>query len=152
MGQVEPPTVASPPTVEPSKPRLCLDLRYINNWMRDTPFVLETLAELPRIVQPRAYMSKPDDKSGYKNIWGTVQRPVKKSWASSGVFFWFVANTISFGWTNAVYCYSMLNGQVEAYLRLLGVPILTCISDDRWIEQWRGKEEGVSSAIKGNRE
>ena len=71
VGQVDPTFVVSPLTVEPSKPRLCLDLRYIHNWMRDTPFVLETLADIPQVIRPGAYMSKLDDKSGYKNIWVT---------------------------------------------------------------------------------
>lgn len=35
VGKVEPPYIVLPFTVEPSKPRLCQDARFLNNWMRD---------------------------------------------------------------------------------------------------------------------
>ena len=37
-------------TVEPSKPRLCHDARYLNLWMQDKPFSLDSLNDLPRYV------------------------------------------------------------------------------------------------------
>jgi len=38
VGKVDPPLVVMPLTVEPSKPRLCHDERYLNLWVRDLPF------------------------------------------------------------------------------------------------------------------
>ena len=46
-------TLPSPsPHVEPSKPRLCLDERYLNLWIKDLPFKLDHLSDLPRYVFP----------------------------------------------------------------------------------------------------
>lgn len=35
VGEVKPPHIVSPLTVEPSKPRLCINLMYLNNWIKD---------------------------------------------------------------------------------------------------------------------
>ena len=45
-------------TIEPEKPRLCIDARFLNLWMVDTPFSLETLVGVPRFVYPNSCMSK----------------------------------------------------------------------------------------------
>ena len=50
VGVVDSPFIALPLTVEPSKPRLCHDARYLNLWMRDMPFSLDSLVDLPRYV------------------------------------------------------------------------------------------------------
>ena len=42
-------------TVEPSKARLCHDARYLNLWMRDKPFTLDSLNDLPRYVETHDY-------------------------------------------------------------------------------------------------
>ena len=57
-----------PLTVEPSTPRLCIDARFLNLWMRDSPFSLDKLRDVPRYVYPDSLMSKIDDKSGYDNV------------------------------------------------------------------------------------
>lgn len=51
-----------PFTVEPSKPRLCHDERYLNLWIRDLPFVQDTLKDVPRIIPPDSFMTTVDDK------------------------------------------------------------------------------------------
>lgn len=65
---VEPPFLVHPLTVEPSKPRLCLDARFINLWMRDCPFTLDTLVDVPRYASKDSYITKCDDKSGYDHV------------------------------------------------------------------------------------
>ena len=50
VGEVTPPYLVLPLTMEPTKPRLCHDARFLNLWMKDTPFKLDTLANLPRYV------------------------------------------------------------------------------------------------------
>lgn len=47
VGKVTPPHIALPLTVQPSKPRLCHDARYLNLWMKDNPFSLNTVNDLP---------------------------------------------------------------------------------------------------------
>ena len=46
VGDVDPPLLVMPLTVEPSKPRLCNDDRFLNLWMADRPFKLDTLPNL----------------------------------------------------------------------------------------------------------
>ena len=43
VGQCAPPSIVMSLTVEPSKLRLCQDQRYLNCWMRDIPFRLDSL-------------------------------------------------------------------------------------------------------------
>ena len=50
VGEVAPPHIVLPVTVEPSKPRLCHDARYLNLWMSDNPFSLDTLNDVPLYV------------------------------------------------------------------------------------------------------
>ena len=68
VGEVAPPHLVLPMTIEPHKPRLCIDARFLNLWMVDTPFSLETLVGIPRFVYPNSCMSKIDDKSDYDHI------------------------------------------------------------------------------------
>ena len=71
IGVVQPLHLVLPITVEPSKPRLCIDARFLNLWMKDTPFSLDKLIDVPRFVNKNSFMSKIDDKSGYYHIFLT---------------------------------------------------------------------------------
>ena len=51
-----------------TKAEVMHNARFLNLWMADTPFSLETLVGVPRLVYPNSYMSKIDDKSGYYYI------------------------------------------------------------------------------------
>ena len=42
-------------TVEPSKPRLCHDERYLNLWIVDKPFSLDTLKDVPPLVSKLSF-------------------------------------------------------------------------------------------------
>ena len=68
VGEVEPPHIVLPLTVEPTKPRLCHDARFLNLWTEDKPFTLDTLNDLPRYVAKDSYQTVLDDKSGYNHI------------------------------------------------------------------------------------
>lgn len=70
-GKVEdtkPPYLVHPLTVEPSKPRLCLDARFINLWMKDCPFSLDRVTDVKNYVYRNSFMTKCDDKSGYDHV------------------------------------------------------------------------------------
>ena len=68
VGEVEPPYFISPITIEQTKPRLCLNLMYLNCFIKDTPFSLDTLQDVPHLIKRNSYMSKMDDKSAYLNM------------------------------------------------------------------------------------
>ena len=98
-----PPHLVLPLTVEPTKPRLCNDARFLNLWMQDNPFKLDHVGDLQRYVSRNSYQSVLDDKSGYDHILLTDD---------SGTFFgiqwggWYFAyNTLSFGLKISPYVY-----------------------------------------------
>ena len=64
VGVCSPPHLVLPLTVEPSKPRLCHDERFLNLWVRDLPFKLDHLPDLPRYVLPGHFQTTFDDKNG----------------------------------------------------------------------------------------
>ena len=68
VGEVAPPRLVLPLTVGSSKPRLCIDARFLNLWMRDSSFSLDKLRDVPRYVYPDSLMSKIDDKSEYDHV------------------------------------------------------------------------------------
>lgn len=135
VGEVAPPHVVSPLTVEPTKPRLCINMQYINCWMKDTPFTLDSLVDIPRIASEGSHMSKLDDKSGYDHVMMTENSLTLLGFEWEG--WYFVAKTLPFGWKNSAFIYHTLNLQAVSYLRQLKVAILLYI-DDRWVEQWKG--------------
>ena len=68
VGEVRPPHLVLPMMIEPQKPRLCIDVGFLNLRMIDTPVSLERLVGVPRFVYSNSHMSKIDDKSGYDHI------------------------------------------------------------------------------------
>jgi len=71
VGEVDPPHLILPLTVEPTKPRLCHDARFLNLWMKDVLFRLDSLMNLPRYVGRDTYQTILDDKSGYDRLFLT---------------------------------------------------------------------------------
>ena len=49
VGKVNPPHLVMPITVEPTKPRMCHDERFLNCWIKDCPFSLDCIKDLPRL-------------------------------------------------------------------------------------------------------
>lgn len=47
VGEVELPYLVLLLTVEPTKSRQCHDAHFLNLWMRDMPFKLDTLSDFP---------------------------------------------------------------------------------------------------------
>jgi hypothetical protein len=68
VGECSPPIIVMPLTVEPNKPRLCQDQRYLNCWMKDMPFRLDSVVNLTRYVGQGHFQAKLDDKSGYDHV------------------------------------------------------------------------------------
>ena len=68
VGEVQPPHLVMPITVEPTKPRMCHDERFLNLWIKDCPFSLDYLSDLPRYVGPGHFQTVCDNKSGYDHI------------------------------------------------------------------------------------
>ena len=127
VGKVHPPHLVMPITVEPSKPRMCHDERFLNCWIKDCPFTLDYITDLPRYVLPGHFQTSFDDKSGYDHV---------RLHPSSSTFFglqwkgwYFVFTTIPFGWKASAFVYHSIGMAATNYIRSLGVPCSQYIDD-----------------------
>ena len=126
VGEVTFPHLVLPLSVEPSKPR-CLNL-----WIKDHPFKLDHLLDLPRYVLPVHFQTSFDVKSGYQHV---LLHP------SSRTFFglewncvYFVFCTLPFRWKASAYIYHHLGLAITSAARWFGVPVSQYI-DDRHVGQ-----------------
>ncbi len=77
-----PPHLILPLLIEPSKPRMCCNARFLNLWIRNSPFVLDTLRDVPRMLQWEVYMTKCDGKSCFDHI--KLKKVAARSSVSNG--------------------------------------------------------------------
>ena len=104
VGEVPPFHLVMPITVVPSKPdRVCHDERFLNLWIKDLPFSLDLITDLPRNVHKGGFQTTCDDKSGYDHI---RLSPNSRTWFGLQWNAWyFVFNTLPFGWKANTYLY-----------------------------------------------
>ena len=57
-----------PLTVQPPKPRLFHDERFLNLWIRELPLKLDYISDLPRYVEKFYFRTTMDDKNGYDHV------------------------------------------------------------------------------------
>ncbi|KAK3729725.1 hypothetical protein QZH41_002048 [Actinostola sp. cb2023] len=62
VGSVEPPHLVMPITIEPTKPRMCHDERFLNLWIKDCPLALDYISNLPRYVGAGSFQTTMDEK------------------------------------------------------------------------------------------
>ena len=127
VSEVAPPHLVLPMTIEPQKPRLCIHARFLNLWMVDTTFSLETLVGVPRFVYPNSCMSKIDDKSGYDHILLSFDSQQYfgiecQGWCLVGV-------TLPFGWKNSPFIHQTVGLGPTRFFRSLGIACSLYIDD-----------------------
>lgn len=137
VGKVDPPWLVLPLTVEPNKPRLCVDARFLNLWMRDTPFKLDTLVSVPQFVYPGSYLSKIDDKSGYDHV--LLSEDSQQYFGIEWKGWWLVGTTLPFGWKNSPFVYQSIGLSSTTFLRERGITCSLYI-DDRLIGEIFGEK------------
>ena len=103
VGQVQPPHLVMPIAVEPTKPRMCHEERFLNLWINDCPFLLDYLSDLPRYVGPGHFQTVCDDKSGHDHICLSPSSTTLFGLSWKGCYF--VYNTLPFGWKASAYVY-----------------------------------------------
>lgn len=130
VGECQPPRVVMPLTVEPSKPRLCHDERYINLWIKDLPFRLETLKDIHRLVDKNALLITCDEKSGYSHI--KIDEESQEFFGIQFGGFFMVYLTLPFGWKASAFIYQSIGMCVTSYLRTFSVRNSLYI-DDRFV-------------------
>ena len=122
-----PPHLVLPLTVEPTKPRLCIDARFLNLWMKDMPFSLDKLSEVTRYVYPGSFMTKCDDKSGYDHV--MLKESSQSYFGFSFGGLWFVCTTLPFGWKISPYVYHTIGLAATGFLRAQGIHCSLYIDD-----------------------
>ena len=135
-GERPPPFLVMPITIEPSKPRMCHDERFLNLWMKAPPVKLDPITDLPRYVGKDHFQTKLDDKSGYDHIELTEES--KPYFGLQWQNWYFVYNTLPFGWSPSAYVYQTVGLGASHFIRSSGVPISQYI-DDRHIGQFSPK-------------
>lgn len=129
VGEVDPPYLVFPLTVEPNKPRLCYDARYLNLWMQGKPFSLDKLCDLPRYMSKASYQTVLDDKSGYDHLLLTEDSRTFFGIQWGGWYFSY--NTLPFGWKCSPFVYHSTGLAATNYFRSLGIPCSLYIDDRR---------------------
>lgn len=127
VGEVDPPHLILPLTMEPTKPRLCHDARFLNLWMKDVPFRLDSLINLPRYVGRDTYQTILDDKSGYDHLLLTEESRTFFGIQWGG--WYFVYNTLPFGWKISPFVYHSTGLMVSNFFRSVGIPCSLYIDD-----------------------
>ena len=127
VGACSPPHLVMPLTVEPSKPRLCNDNRFLNLWIEDRPFTLDSVQHLPKYVQKDFYRTVCDDKSGYDHILLSPDSRTYFGFEWGGWFF--VSSCFPFGWKSSAYIYHTTGLVASHYLRSLNIPSSLYIDD-----------------------
>ena len=127
VGEVEPSHPVLPITIEPKKPRLCHDERFLHLWIKDCPFTLDYITDLPHDVDQDHYQTTFDDKSGYDHI---------QLHPSSSTYFglewggwYFSYATLPFGWKASAYIYHTVGMAATHFIRSNGVPCSQYIDD-----------------------
>ena len=140
VGECCPPHVVMPLVVEPSKPRLCHDDRFLNLWVRDLPFKLDTLRDVHRLVRENAVMVTTDDKSGYDHVRLSSHSQEYFGLEFGGYFM--VYTVLPFGFKASPYIYQMIGMVVTSYLRSRSVITVQYIDDRLVVSDRGGIQEG----------
>ena len=132
VGACSTPYLVLPLTVEPTKPRLCHDERFLNLWTRDLPFKLDHLPDLPRYVLPGHFQTTFDDKNGYQHL--KIHPDSQEFFSFSWRGYYFSFCTLPFGWKASAFLYHNFGLVVTSAARSLGVPVSQYV-DDRHVGQ-----------------
>ena len=122
------PVVIAPLLVEPSKPRLIYDARYINCFMELPSVQMFGIGKIPSSCWKGMFMISMDHKSGYYHV------PIHpECWKYFGVS-WedkiYCYVTLSFGWSPSAFIYCTLTGACSSFARKITLaPVLDWVDD-----------------------
>ena len=120
--------------VEPKKPRLIWDARWLNLMCVHSPFTVDGVGKVAQYAWPGAHQVTIDHKSGYHYV---ALEPA--SWQYFGFECedeFYVFTVLCFGWCSVPFIYASLSEAVARYLRSRDVPVLTWI-DDFYVTNFR---------------
>lgn len=124
------PTLVHALSIEPTKPRLIYDCRFLNSFIVNRPFVMEGLGAIPSLCPVGAFQATLDHKSGFHHV-----RVARDSQHLFG-FEWegqlYAWSVLPFGFKLSPWIYQTLSDCVAAFLRSYQVPC-TAWLDDFWV-------------------
>lgn len=106
---------------------MCHDERFLNLWVKDLPFTLDYISDIPRYVGANHYQTVCDEKSGYDHVSLTKDSETFFGLAWKGCYF--VYRTLPFGWKASAFIYQSVGLMATNYIRSLGVPCSQYIDD-----------------------
>jgi hypothetical protein len=123
----EPPMIVLPLGVEPTKPRLILDGRYVNLWCPSEEMQYETLRHFQQGINVDDWLFSLDHKSGYHHV------PLaESSWQFMG-FQWdgqyYTFRVLPFGWAPACFVYNSLSAVLASFIRMHGLHCIFYLDD-----------------------
>jgi ribonuclease HI len=150
VGVVDPPHLVLPIGVEPSKPRMLHDARFLNLWCMSIDFKFEGLHMLPDLMEKGEFGFNIDHTSGYWHIALSEESCTYFGFEWNGVYYVYLV--LSFGWSPAPEIYSCFSGEVAGFLRRLGIRYLYFLDDslggqlDRFARGQAGFDSACSAA------
>ena len=135
--EVDWPSCVMPLTVVSSKPRMCHDERFLNLFIKDLPFKLDTLRDVPRLVDQHSMLITTDGKSGYDQVKLAFEDRHYFGLMYNG---WVMTyTTLPFGFKGSCFVYHSLGKCVSSFIRGKGIPTLG-YKDDRLYDVGPGQE------------
>ena len=108
-----------PLAAEPTGPTLCNDNRFLNLWVKDTPFDLDSISS----------QSVCDDNSSYDHVF--LSPPSRSYFGFQWAGWYFVSNTIPFGWKSFSFIDHSIDLLTSHYFRSQSIPCSLYIDDRR---------------------
>jgi hypothetical protein len=96
VGEVAPPHVVLPLTVELEKPRLITNARFVNLWGDPNPFTLNSVGQVPETFRSDGMLGSYDHKSGYHAYMFAEEEQCYFGFQIGGYYYVFAAGC--FGW------------------------------------------------------
>lgn len=138
VGEVPPPRVVLPLSVEMEKPRLIHDARYTNLWTRSRPFSMGRVSSVPEVLPRGGFLVNYDHKSGYHAFLFAPDAREYFGFSIGGRYF--VPAAGIFGWNMLPEIYHLAHeALLEFAARMFNIPSLAYLDDALSGSFWNSK-------------
>jgi hypothetical protein len=142
VGEVDPPHVVLPLSVEMGKPRLITDARYVNLWCDPGPFTLDSVGQVPETFRRDGLLCNYDHKSGYHAFGFDESEQGYFGFCINGCYFTFAAGC--FGWNCMPEIYHVAHmALLEFAQKWFDIPSLGYLDDALSGSLWGGGADPV---------
>ena len=121
------PMIVLPLGVEPDKPRLILDARYLNLWCPSEEMQYETLRHFQQGIDVDDWLFSLDHKSGYHYVPLTEDSWQLVGFQWEGAYYTF--RVLPFGWAPACFVYNSLSAVLASFIRIHGLHCIFYLDD-----------------------